>query len=363
MKQRKKYFIIHKQEDFLKGRMEGLAIAAGTLRLAEGADQGTYRSCVFDSGEAQTVWNRMQVMGNFGIGTRAVLSVYAADTRIVTAGEAFPAGDVEALLKDASVSPETLDRLFAPCLQAEFSSPEDVLLHRVRGRYLWFRLELEGRPGRRPAVQGIKIGFPKDTWLKYLPELYQEDADSASFLERYLGIFQSMYEDLSDRIGEMPLHLNPRTAELEYLEWLAEWLAVENRELWNESQLRYLVSNAASLYRIRGTVRYLKELFRLYTGREPFVTEEDPEHGPGGVTVLLDTSGVRDSMGNTRSRAIRKLAEMTVPAGASCRIVELRPGILLGQNTYLGINSVLGGRQSARLDGVNAIPFTVRAGN
>ncbi len=380
----------------MKGRMEGIQAADGVLRLSKGMNRGVYYSPVFDSGERQTVWNRLQIMGNFGIGTGAYLSVYAADERMIAAGAKQAAAqgqsaagvgyaaarnrgagkserrsaaeedggdagwkDVDTLLEDKSVARETLDALFGPYLQAEFAAPEDVLLHRVQGRYLWFRLEIEGRPRRRPEVRGIKIGFPKDTWLRYLPELYQEDRDSASFLERYLGIFQSLYEDLSDRIGDVPLHLNPRTAELNYLEWMSEWLAIENRGLWNEEQLRYLAANAASLYRVRGTVRYLKELFRLYTGREPYIEEQPLDGGPVGVTVLLDMTELEDGPDNTHSAALQRIAEMAVPAGVTCRIVVLKPGILLGQHSYLGINSVLEGRQTAQMDGAGRIPFVI----
>ena len=108
----------------------------------------------------------------------------------------FGESSVEVLVYAADSLQEEEDA----CLQAVFKKPEDVLLHQVKGRYLWFKVILAGQKGREPEISRMQIYFPKDTWLKYLPEVYQNDVESASFLERYLAIFQSVYEDMTKRI-------------------------------------------------------------------------------------------------------------------------------------------------------------------
>lgn len=374
MKPRKKYFILNKEADFRNGRWTGLEIDERGLRLSTDENSGIYFSDVFDSHEKQTVWHRLTLMGSVGEVGSVHMTIYASDDRQIQIGGGWL--DVGAALKDESFSLPDLSGWMEPYRKTDFLTPEDVPLHQVNGRYLWFKLELEGHRRQRPEVWGIKISFPKDTWLKFLPEIYEKDSESASFLERYLGIFQSIYEDMTAYIEDIPSLLNPMTTGQEYLDWMAEWLALENNGIWNEEQLRYLIANAISLYQSRGTVRFMKELMRLYTGKEPYVIERgrlesffgDPcmkrelEHlysnSPYKFTVLLDTENIETS---NLENILRRIADMATPAGMECQIAILKPYIFLGQYSYLGMNSVLGQYKSAELNGMCAIPFAVIA--
>lgn len=374
MKPRKKYFILNNKSDFKNGRWMNLKIDAAGLHLPENVNHGIYYSGVFDSLEKQTIWHRLQMTGNFGTVSKVQMAVYAADDRLIQLDGDWR--DVEDVLKDKKLSSQDLGRWMEPYCQANFLKPEDVLLHQVKGRYLWFKLELEGRRKQHPEVSVIKLTFPKETWMKYLPEIYEEDSESAFFLERYLGIFQSVYEDMTAHIEDIPSLLNPNTTGQEHLEWMAEWLALENRRLWNEEQLRYLIANAISLYQIRGTVRFMKKLFRLYTGRQPYVIERSQlepffydckmrqelerlySNNPYKFTVLLDTGNIET---NNLDNILRRIADMATPAGMECQIAIMKPYIFLGQYSYLGINSVLGQYKSVELNGMCAIPFTTIA--
>ena len=67
--------------------------------------------------------------------------------------------------------------------------------------------------------------------------------------------------------------MEPSSTGFSFLQWLAELFSVEEAGIWKEEQLRYLISHAARLYRIRGTAEYLKEIIRLHTGFPPFLVE------------------------------------------------------------------------------------------
>lgn len=374
MKRRKQYFLLNKPSDLENGRSQGLTIRHGALCLEEGRDRGVYYSRVFDSREKQTVWHRLRMTENSGAGQSVELTVYAGESRLIAVEDGCM--DVQALLMDESLGEEELDRYMEPFIRERFSAMEDVLLHRVTGRYLWFKLQLGRTGGKSPRIGWVKLWFPKDTWLKYLPEIYEEDQESASFLERYLGMFQSVYEDMTDRIEEIPSLLNPLTAQLDQLEWMARWLAVENREIWREDQLRFLVANGVRLYQYRGTTGFMREILRLYTGREPYIIEShqlepffdggDRERqlkelygsGTWEFTVLLSGEGLE---GRSRKNQLRQLISTAKPAAMECRIVILQPYIFLGQHSYLGINTVLGRYRSLELNGLCAVPFTTIA--
>lgn len=374
MKQKRNYFVLNKNSDFLRGQSCGVIPGPEGLNLLEGESEGCYYTRVFDSREKQTVWHRLTLEGRFDGVALVEAAVYASDSNtLMVEGTAL---SIDGLIRDDGILEERKDSWLEPFKKAVFYDPGDVLLHRIQGRYLWLKITFSAQGGQSPSISRIQIYFPKDTWLKYLPEIYEKDRDSASFLERYLNIFQTVYEDMTKRIEEIPTLFEPWTAARTPLLWMAQWLSVENLNLWNEEQLRYLVANAVHLYQYRGTVRYLKEILRLYTGGEPYVIERhqlEPyfdnspaaadlkrlySSSPYEFTVLLDAEEAETS---NRANILRQLADMAKPANMECKIVPLKPYIFLGQYSYLGINSVLGQYKAFQLDGLCAVPFSAVA--
>lgn len=374
MKQKGNYFVLNKESDFLRGRSQGVKPGAEGLELPEGVKEGCYYTRVFDSREKQTFWHRLTMEGRFDGVSTVEVAVYAGESATLTVEGA--AVSIDSLIHDSNISENQKESLMEPLKKAVFYDPRDVLLHRIQGRYLWLKITFSAQRGQSPSVSRIQIYFPKDTWLKYLPEVYEKDRDSASFLERYLNIFQTVYEDMTKRIEEVPTLFEPWTATRTPLLWMAQWLSIENLNLWNEEQLRFLVANSVRLCQYRGTVRYLKEIVRLYTGREPYVIErhqlepyfdESPaaadlkrlySSSPYEFTVLLDVEVVET---NNRAGILRQLVDMAKPANMECRIVPLKPYIFLGQYSYLGINSILGQYKAFQLDGLCAVPFSAVA--
>ncbi len=350
MAKRGLYFLLNKKEDFVRGTGEGVDCSSGGITLGAEQKTGLYRTRVFDSGERGMQWHRLLMQGSFGAGT-VTAAVYAAETR----------GEL----------------LGMSAKRAQYRDPADVLLDGVTGRYLQLELSFVRKKEGDMTVDRVMICFPRRTWLSYLPEIYGEDEKSASFLGRYLGIFQSLYEDMTERIERIPERFTPDTRDEGVLRELADWLGIENRELWNTAQLRYLVKNAARLSGIRGTAAYVKELIRLATGKTAYIVEycHISAFFDGGETekrlkrlyasqpyefaLLFDGGGQSEAQ---ELGLVGRIVEMGKPAYMECRIVALTPYIFLDRHSYLGINSVLGRYQTLCLDGKCAIPFSVIAG-
>lgn len=143
-------------------------------------------------------------------------------------------------------------------------SPGDALLDDAEGRYLWVRLELVGNEFSSPRVQRFRAYFPRQSYLRYLPDVYRKDERSAAFLERYLSLFESTFVDIEEEIGRTNPYVDPTGVPAAHLPWLGEWLATEADDAWPTAARRELLAHAPTLYKKRGTAEGLLATIRLY---------------------------------------------------------------------------------------------------
>lgn len=170
-------------------------------------------------------------------------------------------------------------------------NPQDALLSDAEGRYLWVELELVGDRFATPRIDAFRAYFPRQSYLRYLPAVYEEDRASAAFLERFLSIFESAFVDVDEELEAVTRYLDPAGAPPTALSWLGDWLAVEAGEAWPEPARRKLVAAAPALFKRRGTTAGILAIVRLYlwhTSRartrlgEPPPLTADPEETLAG---------------------------------------------------------------------------------
>ncbi|HEY6659992.1 MAG TPA: phage tail protein, partial [Pyrinomonadaceae bacterium] len=182
----------------------------------------------------------------------------------------------------------------------------DCLVQSGPGRYLWLRLTLRSNGITSPVIQGIKTFYPRVSYLQYLPAVYQEDTDSRLFLERFLSIFQTEFDNFDRQIDEVWRLFDPASVSESQFVWLAGWLglfiqpdslvdqrcrfecvteqkcqpppecppasddvATENSSPlleWTSEQKRQLLENAFDSYRKRGTVAGVEQAIKDHTG-------------------------------------------------------------------------------------------------
>ena len=141
----------------------------------------------------------------------------------------------------------------------------ELLFQEVYGRYLQLELTLQGTGRTSPEIYALRAWYPRFSWLeRYLPALYREDRDVASFLERWLANFEGFFTELEGLIENFPMALDPRITPAEALEWLAGWMGLLLDPQWSERQRRFFIRHAMSFYRLRGTPRGLEAALRLY---------------------------------------------------------------------------------------------------
>lgn len=247
------------------------------------------------------------------------------------------------------------------------------MLYHARGRYLWMEIQLFCQAGFFPEVHHMKIYAGNRSFLSYLPAIYQTGGRE-DFLGRFLGMFEAVYQDFEERIADSAKQLNPMTAEPEFLRWLAKWIGISNAHLWQEERLRLLLDGIVRKNLIRGTREYTEHMISTFTGERPFILEygdieeyrEDTKayksltqsyaHGPYEVNVLVREQAVSSLR---EQHALKKMIEDMKPAHIKMHLIILRPGIYLGQNVYVGVNSALVTYERANLNGVAAIPSVV----
>lgn len=371
MGDRLKYFIFNKESDYRRGYLQNIDVLQNGIRVKENSwEMGIFISRILDSRQREMSWHRLRIRGNEGGRAAFRLSIYAGNQRsfIFRDGEM----DLEDFIRRDDVPFEEKSGCLSPWLQKQVTGQDEILLHEVKGRYLWFVIEMY-RQQDMEGLYDIQIFFPGQSWMKYLPEIYQKE-DKDSFLERYLGIFQTIYEDFNDEIREVSKNFDMETAQGDYLEWLARWLGIEDSYIWSEKQLRQLLYNGVSLYKRRGTRQGLSDFVTLYTGEPPFIVEnhqlqyfrKDKRRfeklqrlygsSPYSFTVLVREQAAASPW---KQKALIKIIEDVKPVQMEWRLVIIKPYLFVDRYSYIGINSVLGKYTGMTLDGHSAVLFAV----
>jgi phage tail-like protein len=105
--------------------------------------------------------------------------------------------------------------------------------------------------------------------MEQLPAVYLEQ----DFLGRFLGALDDVLAPVLLTIDNSTAHLDPRSAPDDFLDWLAQWVAVRPHETDGVEQRRAAVRGAVARHRSRGTLHGLAEAVRLETGADPEITE------------------------------------------------------------------------------------------
>lgn len=214
---------------------------------------GVFETDALDSGIEDCVWHRVECGG--------------------------PVPDGTSVLIESSTAAKPLDPQQAPqftepvqCMLGGGDDP-DCLVQSVPGQLLKLRITLRSNGLSSPRIHSIKAFFPRDSYLRYLPAVFQQDPESRDFLDRFLSIFQTSFDGLDQMIDSFRQLFDPMTVPQKYLGWLAAWLALPIQPSWTTTQLRAMVKKAFTEYSRRGTPGGLVEAIQDYAGVPASVLE------------------------------------------------------------------------------------------
>ncbi|MEO8333809.1 MAG: phage tail protein [bacterium] len=267
------------------------------------------------------------------------------------------------------------------------------------GRYLWLTFELSGNTQLTPRIKCIRAEHPAHDYLRRLPKLFSREEREASFLRRYLAMFEGFLGETEARGVDRDLLLTPQTAPDEVLPWLASFLGLVLDERWARAPRaggrtadarREIIELAAWLFRFRGTVPGLRKFIELYVGVDVVLLEHfrlrarmaamlggvdasasssmlgvgfrlgDALGEPGASASASDSHAHRftvlipASLTEEQLEVVRQILVVHRPAHTIFDVCSVGAGMRLGRGLHVGLSSMIGatgGFSTAQLGG------------
>lgn len=347
-----------------------LALRKRTMTLPDtGLPEARYITGALDSTEDETEWHKIELDADIPEETQIRISYFASDqTMGVVGGQVV---DWDDYFADPSVPFERKWQATRSLWSAPIVNPQDALLQNAKGRYLRLCIELVGSDRTAPTIRRLRVHFPRQSPIDYLPPIYQQDPDGTRFLERFLAMFGTFFAEMEERIDNIGATFDPDAVAGPYLKWLGGWLALDIADGWDDSKLRMLIKQAPELYRLRGTRTGLARMLQLYTGVEPYIVEHHQlKHmqetselrqlferlygdNPYGFCVMLPPECVRT---DRQRLMVEKIIEDQKPAYAEGWLIVLQPWMHADMHTYVGVNTVLSEPSLLTLDERSTLP-------
>jgi len=215
----------------------------------------------FDGQEPGCVWHRLLLDGTIPPGAQLVVQSRAADSKLLVSNAPWNTEPLPYLRGTGAEIPYYKPAL--DCSSARTGTWE-LLFQAARGRYLQLRLTFTGNGRSTPRIQALRAYYPRFSYLtKYLPAVYQDNAESASFLDRFLANAEGFFTAIEDRILQARELFDPRTVPADYLPWLASWLGFSFDFTWGEPLQRFFLENAPQFFQTRGTLDGVVRMIRM----------------------------------------------------------------------------------------------------
>ncbi|GGN58746.1 hypothetical protein GCM10010112_12770 [Actinoplanes lobatus] len=281
---------------------------------------------------------------------------------------------------------------------AWYAGPSDVTQHlvdRPPARYAWLGLRMTGSGHVSADVEQVRLDFDRPGLLPLLPAVYGDGVAPTDVLPRYLALVESLFEDVEREIGDLS-RLDPAGATAPFLAELARWTATPARPGRTEAQTREDVASAYARTATTGTAAGLRATLEQATGltvriEEPLaqaawwalpaagstgasvlgvttmLAAADPQGAVLGSTATVDRSHLISGedygaplfdayahrftvrlyggadYSEERRQALVDVLEHERPADTEYHICRVEPGLSIGMQARIGIDTVLGG--------------------
>lgn len=204
----------------------------------------------------------------------------------------------------------------------------DMLLFQEQGRYLWICVELLGCG--RAGLKDIYVVRPGTELLLIFPEVYQEHG---TFLERYLAIFSTLYEQMQEKIEGSEGLLDCRKADRSLVRRYLGWMGLGSLKAGlTEDEERRLLTDLYWLNRRKGTRAAAFKLAELLLGQGPIIME-----ARGRELWMIFREEKRE---DEKQKFMAVLKEF-LPAGMKANLVCGKQVACCDSHAYLDLNGAI----------------------
>lgn len=222
--------------------------------------QASLETEVLDSRIPDCVWHRLLLDACLPPGAAVAVESRAAESREALAVAPWRAEPAPYRRGDGRELPWTAD----PTADDPGAGTWELLFQEAHGRFAQVRLTLTGNERVSPRITALRAWYPRFSYAEqYLPAIYREEPESASFLDRFLANIEGTLTTVEDRIAAAQALIDVRSAPADSLDWLAGWFGVALDPAWDERRRRLFIRHAMTLFAWRGTVHGLRMALAL----------------------------------------------------------------------------------------------------
>lgn len=219
-------------------------------------EQAVLLTFVMDGKQPDCVWDRLMLDAGIPAETQVQVFSRAGNDAQLLKSQAWMQEPAPYMRDNGTELPWTQD---TPC-----NATWELLFQNAVGQYLQLKLVLSGNRQLTPRLHALRAWYPRFSYLNhYLPAVYRDDDQSASFVDRLLCNFEGFYTSIEDRIASVQALFDPTSVPSEALDWLASWFGVALDPSWSEDKRRLFISNAAAFFEARGTTPGIMMALRL----------------------------------------------------------------------------------------------------
>jgi len=251
---------------------------------------------------------------------------------------------IEDMLCDEDISAYDKVRFLMENGAKRLVNTQDALLYELNGRYLYLAIEMMGYGSA--SIEKIRVSAVGDNFMGTFPAVYQE---RNSFLHRYLSVFSSIYNDISDQNDKLYEMLDLDKCSAELLEMYGSWFGIDLKGgFLSEDVLRKIVKEAYSLNRMKGTRRGIERILEIILGEEVVILENRMQGGEiFEITILVNRH-----MTEELRHQLTFMVDQFKPLRTKLRILQMEKEAVMDGNSYLDMNAAIPGEKLAILDEV-----------
>ncbi len=270
---------------------------------------------------------------------------------------------------------------------AEFQQHPEMLIQSGPGRYLRIKLSFSGNGHSSPEVNSILIYGHRSSALTHLPPPFKQDPESRFFLDRFLSYFDTVQQEIRFLMQDFTRYLDPDgVPEGEFLEWLGSWFDWQFLTQWPVDLRREMIKSSVQYFKIRGTLQGLKQMLQWHTGlsgeqpqiiehyrlRKYFSVAQAKEENATSClsdlyigqkklspsfdklahwfSVIVPASVVSNE---ESYKTLTLLIEAQKPAHTAFQLCIFNPGVRIGTQSSIGVDTWLGGYPVEQLGTIN----------